>query len=60
LGTTYLCLAFGGSVTITRDDAVGGRIEGTYNGRSFEPLEGTGPCPSSVSGAFSARRDGDW
>jgi hypothetical protein len=60
LGTTYLCAASGGSVIITRYDAVGGRIEGTYSGHSFEPLEAIGPCPSSASGAFSARRDGDW
>lgn len=60
LGTTYLCIAFGGSVSITRYDAVGGRIEGTYEAHSFEPLEGDGPCPPSVLGAFSARREGDW
>jgi hypothetical protein len=59
--TNTICVASAGTVTLTRFDAVGGKIEGTYTASAV--IDGgsiSGTCPTSLpQSAFSATRDPD-
>jgi hypothetical protein len=52
------CIATSGSVTITRYDDVGGKIEGSYDMTSFMLYRGA-CCPESLQGSFSVARGPD-
>ena len=52
-----LCLASGGSVTISRVESAGGKVEGSYT-IDLIPIPGVmASCPTSISGSFSATRN---